>query len=85
MNKRNVTCIPLPGNSGDTPTGAMQFQDDFTGLFVRGDNAIVMMHRINFLAEILADHPDPKVHDAVDGLMQFADIIKHDVMEVTDR
>lgn len=85
MLDRNVTCIPLPGNSADTPTGAMRFQDDFTGLFIRGDNAIVMMHHILFLAELLADHPNSKAHDAVDGLMRYVDIIKHDVMDGSDR
>src|SRR5262245_33914942 len=38
MSKR-VTQIPFPGNSGVTPTGAMQFQGDWPGVFIRGDHA----------------------------------------------
>ena len=31
MEERRITKIPFPGNSGDTPTGAMQFLDDGLG------------------------------------------------------
>ena len=33
------TQIPLPGSSGETPTGTMQFQRDWPGLFIREDDA----------------------------------------------
>jgi hypothetical protein len=37
MSERRLTQIPVPGSSGQAPAGAMQFQDDWPGLFVRGD------------------------------------------------
>jgi len=43
-----ITNIPIPGSSGGTPTGALQFRDDWPGLFLRGDSAIpvaVRLHR----------------------------------------
>ena len=50
MAERRITQIPVPGNSGDTPTGAMQFQEDWPGLFIRGDDAIMLMSAIQQLA-----------------------------------
>jgi hypothetical protein len=75
-----ITQIPLPGGSAHVQTGAMQFQDDWPGLFVRGDDAIFMMNSIRFLAERLADHPDMVIGSAIDRLQQLADIIDQDVV-----
>jgi hypothetical protein len=33
----SITRIPIEGSSGQTPTGAMQFENDWPGLFIRGD------------------------------------------------
>src|SRR6185312_8295941 len=79
MPERRITQIPLSGNSGDTPTGAMQFRDDWPGLFVRGDDAIMLMSAIQQLAERLANHPDAVVESSLIQLSRFADIIERDV------
>ena len=38
--KDRITKIPIMGSSGDCPTGAMQFDLDWPGLWVRGDDAL---------------------------------------------
>jgi hypothetical protein len=80
MGERRITQIPLPGNSGQTPTGAIQFQDDWPGLLVRGDDAIMLMSAIQQLRERLADHPDVVVASALARLSRYVDIIAQDVI-----
>lgn len=77
MSKR-VTQVPFPGSSGHTPTGAMQFQDDWPGLFIRGDTAVSLHASIRGLQERLADHPDALVAAALIQLQGIADIIERD-------
>jgi hypothetical protein len=38
--KTEVQRIPFPGSSGERPSGPMQFDDDWPGLFIRGDDCI---------------------------------------------
>src|SRR5688500_3052313 len=80
MDKPQVTQIPLPGGSGRVPTGAMQFRDDWPGLFLRGDDATVLMGRIRVLAEKLGDHEDPVVWSTLANLTELADLIERDVI-----
>jgi hypothetical protein len=80
VSERWITHIPVPGSSGQTPTGAMQFQDDWPGLFVRGDDAIMLMAAIERLQERLSDHPDVVVASALNRLSRYADIIDKDVI-----
>jgi hypothetical protein len=80
MSDRRITQIPVPGGSGLTPTGAMQFQDDWPGLFLRGDDAIMLLSAIQQLRERLADHPDVVVASALNGLARYADVIARDVI-----
>ncbi len=80
MAVRRITQIPFPGNSGDTPTGAMQFQDDWPGLFVRGDDAIKLRSAIQQLADRLAGHHDVVVASSLARLSQYAEIIARDVI-----
>ena len=84
MSKR-ITQIPFPGSSGQTPTGAMQFQDDWPGLFVRGDTAASLLSSIRALQQRLVDHPDTVVATAVIQLQQIADIIERDVIVRDER
>ena len=79
MSKR-ITQIPFIGGSGRVPTGALQFQDDWPGLFVRGDEAISLKCNIRAMQERLADHPDVVVGMALLKLGAIADIIERDVM-----
>ncbi len=80
MTQQRITHIPVPGNSGLSPTGAMQFQGDWPGLFVRGDDAIGLMGAIEALARRLGDSSDPVVASALNQLQGIAEIIKHDVI-----
>ena len=37
-----TTSIPLPGGSANVPTGPMQFNNDWPGLFIRGDDCLAV-------------------------------------------
>ena len=73
------TQIPLPGSSGQTPTGAMQFEQDWPGLFIRGDDAIVIAALIRELESRLAGSDDGRIGVALYHLSKIADIIERDV------
>jgi hypothetical protein len=75
-----MTKIPVPGNLGDTPTGPMQFQDDWPGLFIRGNDAIVLMCAINELQQRLADHTDVVVASSLITLSRYAEMIERDII-----
>jgi hypothetical protein len=77
---QRITQIPLPGSSGVTPTGAMQFEDDWPGLFLRGDTAASVLSCIRSLQERLRDHPDPVVTACLIQLGDIADLIDRDVI-----
>ena len=77
---KRITQIPFPGSSGETPTGAMQFQNDWPGLFIRGDTAIDMASKIRHLQQRLADSQDGTVVLSLHVLGGLADIIDRDVM-----
>jgi hypothetical protein len=72
--------IPLPGGSGQAPTGAVQFQDDWPGLFVRGDDAIFACASIRLLQDRLSSHADVAVASALHRLSRLADIIESEVI-----
>ena len=79
-----VLQIPMPGSSGETPTGAIQFKNDWPGLFIRGDQAVVLLSRIRGLQERLASHPDVVVAAALIELGKIADLIERDVVVRSD-
>jgi hypothetical protein len=85
MNEPRVTQIPFLGSSGQTPTGAIQFQDDWPGLFLRGDDAIVLKSRIWTLMERLGEHEDPAVWSTLLHLGKLADLIERDIVVHSDR
>lgn len=69
-----------PSRPAPRRDGAGQFDNDWPGLFVRGDTAHTLMMRIRQLAERLAGHPDFDVTDAMGQLMRYADMIAEDVV-----
>jgi hypothetical protein len=75
-----ITQIPFPGGSGLVPTGALQFQNDWPGLFLRGDRAISLLRNIRELQNKLVNHPDPIVGVILIQLTEIADIIQRDVV-----
>ena len=83
MNKK-ITQIPIEGGSGKVPTGAMQFEDDWPGLFLRGDDAISIMGEIEGILEALQKNKNLKKEfyesDAsIYHLKEIAEIIRKDV------
>ena len=77
MAVRRITQIPFPGNSGDTPTGAMQFQDDWPGLYIRGDDAISLLAELRRVEQLLRD----KGRSGLPWKMsEVAEIIERDVV-----
>jgi hypothetical protein len=62
------------------PTGAIQFQDDWPGLFLRGDTAIPVLASIRQLQKRLAESSDVVVASALIRLGQIADVIETDVV-----
>lgn len=79
MVESRIKQISLPGGSGRIPTGAIQFQDDWPGLFVRGDDALALLSAIRELAARVGDHADPVVAGALDRLQRIAAVIEQDV------
>ena len=71
--------IPLPGGSGQARTGAIQFQNDWPGLFLRCDTAVGLAVSIRHLEKVLANHPDPVVWSGLSKLSTIAAIIEREV------
>ena len=80
MAESNITQVSVAGSSGRIPTGALQFRDDWPGLFLRGDDAIGLMVSIRDLAGRLANSSDVGVASALSRLKRIADIIERDVI-----
>ena len=57
----------------------MQFQQDWPGLFIRGDDAISIAASIRELESHLAGSGDVRVAMAINRLKKIADIIEYDV------
>ena len=52
----HITQIPFPGGSGRTPTGAMQFEQDWPGLFGRGDDPIGLLNELRQVMKVAEEH-----------------------------
>lgn len=50
--------IDLPENSR-VETGVVQFNDDWPGIFIRGDNAIYFGYLLSNISKMLKDSKDP--------------------------
>lgn len=79
-NVNKVQMLPAPKDFPRVETGAVQFGDDWPGLFIRGDGAHVLMGVIRQLRERLARHPEPEVTDLLVRLSGYADLILRDVI-----
>ena len=71
MAQGGVTQIPFSGGSGRVPTGAIQFEQDWPGLFVRGDEAGFLLLAIRRVERQLGGLPL--------ALAEVAQIIERDV------
>lgn len=72
--------VPVPGGSGKMPSGAIQFQNDWPGLFVRGNEAIDLLANIRALQQRLDTHPDTTIAAALIKLGKIADLIEREVV-----
>ena len=76
-----MTQIPFPGGSGVVPSGAIQFQGDWPGLFLRGDEAVTLLPGLRAILEHapIASLPDT-CWSAHMQLARIADIIEREVV-----
>lgn len=77
--KPKRTQIPVPGGSGLTPTGAMQFKDDWPGFFIRGDKAGEITCAIRRLQQHCSGMKHWEVSTSLQVLGEIADMIDADV------
>ena len=82
---KQVTQIPYPGSSGQTPTGAMQFRDDWPGLFIRGQDCLRIAGWIRHFQKRLADDKDHRTRIGLQQLAEIADIIEREVIVREDQ
>jgi hypothetical protein len=79
--KPKRTQIPFTGSSATIPTGAIQFQADWPGLFVRGDEAIALAAKIRAMDKALRGNSSVAVKAVLIELRRLAQIIETDVKE----
>ena len=72
-----ITKIPIRGGSGEAPTGAMQFEGDWPGIFIRGDEAGSLLMEIDALLAFAREKKAPVITRT---LRQVRDIIANDVI-----
>ena len=77
MAKSRITKIPVVGSSGDMTTGAMQFEDDWPGLFIRGDDAAFLLRDIRQVQDILHQKCQQRLPRLLE---EIANIIEQDVI-----
>ena len=80
MKESRITQIATPDCSPRVPTGAVQFGEDWPGLFIRGDDAIGVMLSIRELTTHVARADDVIDRFALDLLRRIADMIENDVV-----
>ena len=75
------TKIPFPGGSGSVPSGPMQFQEDWPGLFVRGDDAIGLGLDIRHVIEVLKEKKvdDERLWLPLSRLKKMSEVIEQGV------
>ena len=61
------------------PTGAMQFCNDWPGLFIRGDDAIFLSVEIRSLQAKIEASGDTSLINSMSQLLELAEVIERDV------
>jgi hypothetical protein len=61
-------------------TGAIQFGEDWPGLFIRGDDAIALKLSIRHLEEQVSGATSSIDRFGLDRLSRIADLIEHEVI-----
>lgn len=88
-----VRVIPHPEAAGRVETGAVRFDDDWPGLFVRGDNAINLAFALESAVRVLSQLPldaeslarlkgvsPDQIEPALEDLHGVAAIIRQDLI-----
>lgn len=78
---KNVQMMPPSPDILRVSTGAVRFGNDWTGLFIRGDEAHHLALRIRQMVGILGDHPDAEVSNVLSLLTYYSDLIDEQVIE----
>lgn len=78
---KGVQEVPFPPDLDRVNTGAVRFGNDWTGLFIRGDEAHHLMLRVRQMTGILGDHPDAEVSNVLNLLNYYANLINEQVIE----
>ena len=82
---KSVQRVPFDNKTGRIETGAVQFGEDWPGLFIRGDNAFALAINVQALLEWYDGLPEHvkgefMVSQAINGLRSFQQIIMGDVI-----
>lgn len=77
---QQVRRVPAPLDAGRVETGAVQFGDDWPGLFLRGDDAFHLMLTLRQLKELLGDNLRGEAGFRFAELMEYVDIVEQDVV-----
>jgi hypothetical protein len=75
-----VTRASAPDGLRRVETGAVQFGEDWPGLFIRGDEAIAIVFSIRHLKERVAGNDDILDHWDLVRLTRIGDMIERDVI-----
>jgi hypothetical protein len=67
----------LKGHKHRVETGALQFGDDWPGLFIRGNDCIQYASMLRFASRVLRENNKPIIPNRLEEL---ADIIENDVL-----
>jgi hypothetical protein len=73
--RQDIIHIPIPGGSGRMSSGAVQFQDDWPGLFIRGDECMGLALRLEMLKQKIGE-----ATFAASGLQGLINVIERDVI-----
>lgn len=67
-------------DQGRIETGAVQFNDDWPGLFIRGDKAYMLYVSIRHILDLLSERETPQVFKFYCGVLEtYASIIEKEV------
>jgi hypothetical protein len=77
-----ITQIPIQVGSDRIETGAIQFNDDWPGLFIRGDDAFALMLELKQLLQALEEQENRECLTYV--TRKIVSIIEHDVIVRND-
>jgi len=79
MAAHRIIRMPLPAGLERVPAEALQFEDDWPGFFMRGDEAIVPSARIQLLAERLVELMGLDIISLIFSLRKLGEIIDRHV------